>query len=359
MDLFDVRNYQYTLPEELIAAEPLQQRDRSRLLVVNRKSQTWEHRIFSEIPSILDPGTVLVANNTRVIRARLLGEREGTGGKVEFFMLRRAEPGCWSGLMKTGARVVPGFRFRIPDREGGWVEGEVTGREESPAGVILTARFSRDPVEADIGEVPLPPYIVAKRKEWGPEELETYNTVFGTQAGSVAAPTAGRHFTPELINGLKAAGMDWQELTLHVGIGTFKPVSVPDVRDHVMHAEPVAISTDVAGMLNASKRAGKTVLAVGTTTTRALEGRSVAGPKGFELVPGVSDVNLFIHPGADYEWKFIDAMITNFHLPGSTLLMMIASFIGDLGFTRRVYEEAVRERYRFYSYGDAMLILDR
>ncbi len=359
MDLFDVRNYQYTLPDELIAAEPLQQRDRSRLLVVNRRSRTWEHRIFSEIPTILDPGTVLVANNTRVIRARLLGEREATGGKVEFFMLRRVESGCWEGLMKTGARVVPGFQFRIPDREGNWVRAEVIRREDSPAGVILTAKFSRDPVDADIGEVPLPPYIVAKRKEWGPEELETYNTVFGTQAGSVAAPTAGRHFTPELITGLKVAGMDWQELTLHVGIGTFKPVSVPDVRDHVMHAEPVEITSKVAETLNASKRAGRTVLAVGTTTTRALEGRSVPGSKGFDLIPGTSDVNLFIHPGAAYEWKFVDAMITNFHLPGSTLLMMVASFIGDLGFTLRVYEEAVQERYRFYSYGDAMLVLDR
>ncbi len=359
MDLFDVRNYQFTLPEELIAAEPLAQRDRSRLLVVNRKSRTWEHRIFSDLPEILDPGTVLVANNTRVIRARLLGEREGTGGKVEFFMLRKVDSACWTGLMKTGARVVPGFRFRIPDRHGGWVAGEVIGREESPAGVILTAKFSRDPVEADIGEVPLPPYIVAKRKDWGPEELETYNTVFGTQSGSVAAPTAGRHFTPELIASLRSGRMDWQELTLHVGIGTFKPVSVPDVRDHLMHAEPVQISSEVAASLNASKRAGKTILAVGTTTTRALEGRSVPGSAGFELVSGMSDVNLFIHPGAGYEWKFTDAMITNFHLPGSTLLMMIASRIGDLGFTLRVYEEAVRERYRFYSYGDAMLILDR
>jgi S-adenosylmethionine:tRNA ribosyltransferase-isomerase len=359
MDLFDVRNYQYALPDELIAAEPLQQRDRSRLLVVNRKSRTWEHRIFSDLPEILDPGTVIVANNTRVIRARLLGEREDTGGKVEFFMLRRIESACWEGLMKTGARVVPGFQFKIPDREGGWVRAEVIRREESPAGVILTAKFSRDPVEADIGEVPLPPYIVAKRKEWGPEELETYNTVFGTQAGSVAAPTAGRHFTPELIARLKAGGLDWQELTLHVGIGTFKPVSVADVRDHVMHAEPVEITSKVAETLNASKRAGRTVLAVGTTTTRALEGRSVPGDTGFDLVPGVSDVNLFIHPGSGYAWKFVDAMITNFHLPGSTLIMMIASFIGDLGFTLRVYEEAVRERYRFYSYGDAMLILDR
>ncbi len=359
MNLFDIRNYQYTLPDELIAAKPLEQRDHSRLLVVNRKSRTWEHRRFNEIPEILDPGTVIVANNTKVIRARLLGEREGTGGKVEFFILRRVDSACWEGLMKTGARVVPGFQFKIPDREGGWVRAEVIRREESPAGVILTAKFSRDPVEADIGEVPLPPYIVAKRKEWGPGELETYNTVFGTQAGSVAAPTAGRHFTPELITRLKAGGMDWQELTLHVGIGTFKPVSASDVRDHVMHAEPVEISTKVAESMNASKRAGRTVLAVGTTTTRALEGRSAPGERGFELVPGVSDVNLFIHPGAGYEWKFTDAMITNFHLPGSTLIMMIASFIGDLRFTLGLYDEAVRERYRFYSYGDAMLILDR
>jgi S-adenosylmethionine:tRNA ribosyltransferase-isomerase len=359
MDLFDVRNYQYSLPEELIAAEPLEQRDRSRLLVVNRNSRTWEHRVFNEIPEILDPGTVIVANNTRVIRARLLGEREETGGKVEFFMLRRIEVACWAGLMKTGARVVPGFRFRIPDREGGWVRAEVIRREESPAGVILTARFSRDPVEADIGEVPLPPYIVAKRKDWGPEELDTYNTVFGSETGSVAAPTAGRHFTPDLITRLRSRGLDWQELTLHVGIGTFKPVSVADVRDHVMHAEPVEITPTVADSLNAAKSAGKKILAVGTTTTRALEGRSAPGAGRFEVAHGVSDVNLFIHPGAGYEWKFTDAMITNFHLPGSTLIMMVASFIGDLGFTLRIYEEAVRERYRFYSYGDAMLILDR
>jgi S-adenosylmethionine:tRNA ribosyltransferase-isomerase len=261
--------------------------------------------------------------------------------------------------MKTGARVLPGFRFRIPDPEGLWVEAEVLEREESPAGVVLTARFSRDPVEAGLGEVPLPPYITSKRGEARRDELQVYNTVFGTREGSVAAPTAGRHFTPELIASLKSRGMEWHELTLHVGLGTFKPVSVEDIREHVMHAEPVEIPESVAFALNEVKRQKRTVLAIGTTSTRSLEGMSTVGATGPELMSGTSDVDLYIHPGSDHVWKFTDAMVTNFHLPESTLLMMIASFIGDLGFTLHAYDEAVRGRYRFYSYGDAMLILDR
>lgn len=356
---YDTKSYSFELPEELIASEPLERRDSSRLLVVNRRSKTLDHRSVSDLPSILDPGTVLVANNTRVFKARLIGERSGTGGKVEFFMLKNEGPLVWTGLMKTGARVQPGFRFRIPDPAGVAIEAEVTGRHETTAGVFLTAHFSRDPVSAGVGEVPLPPYIMSKRGGLRADELEQYNTVFGTQDGSVAAPTAGRHFTKELIEALKGRGMQWEEITLHVGIGTFKPVSTADLRDHHMHAESVEVNPEVARRLNAAKTEGRTVLAIGTTSTRTLEGRSVPGQGGYALSAGTGEVDLYIHPGAGYTWRFTDAMLTNFHLPESTLLMMISTFIGDLEFTLNAYAVAVRERYRFYSYGDAMLILDR
>jgi S-adenosylmethionine:tRNA ribosyltransferase-isomerase len=359
VDLFKTSEYSFHLPECLIAAEPLEQRDHSRLLVVHKRSRVIEHRFVHELPDILDSRYILVANNTKVIRARLNGERIGTGGKVEFFLLKKIETGLWSGLMKTGARVQPGFEFRIPKSDGQWINATVEAREETTSGVILTARFSEDPVMANVGEVPLPPYIVAKRKIASADELKRYNTVFGTEEGSVAAPTAGRHFTPELIERLKQRGIQWEELTLHVGLGTFKPVSTSDLRDHQMHEESVDVLSEVAERITKAKREGKKILAIGTTSTRTLEGRTRSESESFELLPGPSSVNLFIHPGKEYSWKAVDAMLTNFHLPESTLLMMVASFIGDLSFTLEVYRVAIAQQYRFYSYGDAMLILDQ
>lgn len=360
---FQTRDYFFDLPSELIAAVPLEQRDSSRLLVVDRAKGTITHRMIRDLPQILDSTYSIVANNTKVIRARLLGERVGTGGKVEFFLLRKvltdeASLARWQGLMKTGAKVNPGFEFFV-NGPAGKVFGKVIAREDTNSGAIFTAEFSSDPVVSQLGEVPLPPYIQAKLEgqnlDLSSEKvLQEYNTLFASEEGSVAAPTAGRHFTPELIQEMKAKGIDWNELTLHVGIGTFKPVTVSDLREHLMHAEATTISSEVAQKLNQAKRKHRKILSIGTTSTRALEGFC-----DFQcfLESGTRDINIFIYPGSGHHWNFVDAMLTNFHLPESTLLMMVASFIGSRERTMEIYQEAIKEKYRFYSYGDAMLIL--
>ena len=365
---FSTRDYFFDLPPELIAAVPLAQRDESRLLVVNRAAGTIEHRQIKDLPQILDSSYSLVANNTKVIRARLIGERVGTGGKVEFFLLRKAtvnegELPRWHGLMKTGSKVSVGFEFVLKAGTEN-ITGKVVNRTDTNAGAIFTAEFSRDPVEAQVGEVPLPPYIQAKLMESAGQPggildltsekvLNEYNTLFASEEGSVAAPTAGRHFTPDLIELLKTLKIDWNEITLHVGIGTFKPVVVNDLREHRMHAEMATILPQTMRDLNKAKRTGKKILSVGTTTTRTLEGFTTEG----KLASGTRDLDIFIYPGSGHEWKFVDAMLTNFHLPESTLLMMVSSFIGSRERTLEIYAEAIREKYRFYSYGDAMLIL--
>ncbi len=369
MDPFKTSSYRFDLPPELIAAEPLRERDQSRLLVVNRKSKTLEHRSVSELPEILPEGALVVANNTRVFKARLSGERTGTGGKVEFLMVRQRGPLIWEGLMKSGARVLPGFSFRIPKPDGTFLSAEVVARTESSSGAVFTAKFAEDPVGLDLGEVPLPPYIVERRatlakearatQERKTDELDTYNTLFAKETGSVAAPTAGRHVTPELIRRMRERRIGWEEITLHVGIGTFKPVMTEDVRQHDMHEEWTSILPAVSDRIVGAKREGRTLLAIGTTTARTLEARAFLQNGEFILESGACDVNVFIHPGAEYRWKAVDWMLTNFHLPESTLIMMIASRIGDIEFTLHAYREAIRNRYRFYSYGDAMLITDR
>ncbi len=363
---FQTKDYHFHLPEELIASTPLQQRDASRLLVYRRGQGTRledciQHARIQDLPQILNSSFSLVANNTKVFRARLLGERVGTGGKVEFFLLKKInhlpQP-TWKGLMKTGAKVLPGFQFMVQG-----IEARVLAREETNAGTIFTAEFSKDPVSCGVGEVPLPPYIQQKILEESQSAkpdlssnkvLDEYNTLFAREEGSVASPTAGRHFTPELIQKLKAQGLSWNEVTLHVGIGTFKPVTASDLREHHMHAEEATIAKEVAELLNAEKKSGKKILSIGTTSTRTLEGFTDDSGK---LWSGTRDLDLFIYPGSTHRWKFVDAMLTNFHLPESTLLMMIASFIGSRERTLEIYHEAIRERYRFYSYGDAMLIL--
>ncbi len=352
---FQTKDYSFELPDSLIATHPLQKRDDSRLLVVNRAEQRIQHARVSDLPFILPGNTSLVANNTKVIKARLLGERVGTGGKVEFFLLKKITSTRWQGLMKSGAKINPGFEFVVQG-----IRGTVISREDTNAGAIFTADFSSDPIRANIGEVPLPPYIQQKLE--GPQAadlssdqvLDDYNTLFAREEGSVAAPTAGRHFTPELIRKLAEGGVDWNEITLHVGLGTFKPVTVTDLREHTMHAETAIVPAELAEKLNSSKRSGRRILSVGTTSTRTLEG--FCDDSGV-LHSGSRDLDLFIYPGSAHRWKCVDAMLTNFHLPESTLLMMIASFIGSREWTLEVYQEAIQQRYRFYSYGDAMLIL--
>lgn len=356
MDLFQTQSYHFDLPEELIAAYPLAKRSDSKLLVVHRQSGRIDHLMLRDLPVILPAHTLIIANNTKVFPARLKGEREGTRGKMEFFLLKKIESGVWQGLMKATAKVHPGYRF-VLHKDGKTITAEVIERDQTTAGVFLTARFSEDPVDAGFGEVPLPPYIVAKRGESQASELDTYNTVFAKEQGSVAAPTAGRHFTPELIQKLIDQGMDWAEITLHVGMGTFKPVTTADVREHQMHEEQSFVSSEVAMKLIKAKKAGHPVLAVGTTSTRTLEGRSRITAQGLQFEAGEKPIDLFIHPESKHDWLMVDAMLTNFHLPESTLLMMVASFMGSLPRLLEIYKEAVQEKYRFYSYGDAMLIL--
>ena len=350
--------YSFELPSDLIASEPLQTRDASRLLIVKKKSRTLEHASIQNLPELLDSSYTVVANNTQVFKARLLGERAETGGKIEFFLLKKVGPARWQGLMKSNSKIRLGLSLVFKRPSGESVNAEIIDRIETAEGAIITAQFSADPIEADLGEVPLPPYILSKRENLSPSELESYNTVFAKQLGSVAAPTAGRHFTLPLIQKLKEKGIGWDEITLHVGLGTFKPVGARDVREHTMHAETTDITETVAQHLNQAKQADKKILAIGTTTTRTLEARATPSAQGFYLEPGIKDVNLFIHPGSNYQFKFVDAILTNFHLPESTLFMMLATFVGDTAFLHEVYRTAIEQKYRFYSYGDAMLVLD-
>jgi S-adenosylmethionine:tRNA ribosyltransferase-isomerase len=368
--MFQRSLYHYELPESLIAAEALAERDRSRLLVLRGPGEPPEHRHIYDLPELLDPDTLVVVNNTRVFAARLKGERPQTGGKIEFFLLRQVEPCTWEGLMKSSARIDRGFSFVVrshSDPSRAPVPAEVLSRRETNAGTIFTARFETDPVQAELGETPLPPYISAVRLGTKSRllttsvseaaELREYNTVYARETGSVAAPTAGRHFTPELITKLRERGIEWAEVTLHVGLGTFKPVAVDDIREHLMHPEQATITPEVAERINRARAAGKKILAVGTTSVRTLEGfwdDSVGA-----LAHGTREVNLFIYPGSGHRWRVVDQLLTNFHLPESTLLMMICDFAGDRERVLRAYEDAVREKYRFYSYGDAMLMLQR
>ena len=361
IDLLQRSSYSFDLPEALIAAHPLSERTDARLLVVHKKLQTIEHRHIRDLPNILPTRSVLVANNSKVFRARLKGTRVGSNGKVEFFSLKKVDACTWEGLMKSSAKIAPGFQFQV-GADANPIFAEVLARDETTAGTIITARFSRDPVDEGVGQVPLPPYIVAKRigetETSSESEIKNYNTVFAKHEGSVAAPTAGRHFTEKLILELKSKGIDWEEITLHVGLGTFKPVTSDDLRQHQMHEEWSDISEVVAKRITHAKSEGRPIISIGTTSTRTLEGRAFRGGQGNVLLPpGSEAIDLFIHPASSHEWKLVDGILTNFHLPESTLFMMIATFLDDLDFLKSVYKTAIEEKYRFYSYGDAMLIL--
>lgn len=351
--------YQYPLPEQLIAQVPAEPRDSSRLLVIHRESgsaKPWEHRRFLDLPEYLDSRDLVIANNSRVIKARLLGHRLGAGssegilgGKVELVLLEEKEPRVWECLFKASARSRPALRFRIPTPDGRGLEGEIIlGASASPHGTVL-ARFERDPIASGAGEVPLPPYI---RRPGGARDESAYQTVFARHDGSAAAPTAGLHFTRRVIEGVRARGADWREVTLHVGLGTFRPVKESVIRGHVLHEERYEISPDTAAVVNGARVAGKRILAVGTTSVRTLESAWVPGEG---LRPGTGRTSLFIRPGA-FQFHVVDRLLTNFHLPGSTLLMLVCAFAGR-DRVLAAYEEAVREGYRFFSYGDAMLIL--
>lgn len=340
--------YDYHLPEALIAQIPAQQREKSRLLVYSRSDQSRCHTAFDSLHRFLEPGDVLVVNNSKVFPARIFGEKSHTGTRFEFLLLHGREPLCWEALAKNSKRIRVGYIFRFP----GDVQGEVV--EVLPAGHVVL-RFSH-PVkfeEADFwdwieqhGEIPYPPYIQSRAAD-----QERYQTIFEGPIGSVAAPTAGLHFSEDYKAALVAKGVLFAELTLHVGIGTFMPVRTSDITEHPMHSEHYILPKATANLLNQQRALGHRVVAVGTTATRTLE--SVYRKYGhFEADRG--STRLFLYPGQSIQ--SIDALITNFHLPQSSLLMLVSAFVGR-DTMMSLYEEAIAESYRFYSFGDAMLLL--
>lgn len=337
------KDFYYDLPPELIAQTPLSDRTASKLLVVDRKTGALSHKIFRDITEYLKPGDCLVMNNTRVIPARLYGTKEGSGGKIEFLLLKRLELDTWEVILKPGKKAKPGSRFEFG---GGLLRAEVLAIIEDGKRIV---RFEYEGVWEELldtlGEMPLPPYIKEKL-----DDRERYQTVYSKIDGSAAAPTAGLHFTEELLGKIQAMGVNIAYLTLHVGLGTFRPVAVENVEEHIMHTEHYEVTAEAADLINQTRQQGGRIIAVGTTSVRTLE--TVADSQGL-LHPEVGETNIFIYPG--YQFKAIDGIITNFHLPESTLLMLVSAFAGKEHIFR-AYEEAVRENYRFFSFGDAMLI---
>lgn len=338
------KDFYYDLPPELIAQTPLADRTASKLLVMNRESGAITHKIFRDITDYLRPGDCLVMNNTRVIPARLYGSKEGTGGKIEFLLLKRLELDTWEVILKPGKKAKVGSRFEFG---GGLLKAEVLEIIEDGKRIV---RFEYEGVwEAlldKLGEMPLPPYIKEKL-----EDRERYQTVYSKIDGSAAAPTAGLHFTEELLEKIRAMGVHTAYLTLHVGLGTFRPVSVENVEEHIMHTEHYEVTAEAAETINQTRQNGGRIIAVGTTSVRTLE--TVAAQDG-TLKPAVGETNIFIYPG--YTFKAVDGLVTNFHLPESTLLMLVSAFAGKEHIFH-AYEEAVKENYRFFSFGDAMFLL--
>ncbi len=336
--------FDYFLPEALIAQDPSLKRDQSRLLILKRDGSGIEHRKFNNIVEYLDPGDVLVINDTRVIPARLFARKEGTGAEIEVLLLRQLAPERWEALVRPGKRVRPGIRLIFGE---GILEADVTDVTDSGGRILdFRCRGNFDEVIKQIGRMPLPPYI----KNY-PSDPGRYQTVYAREPGSVAAPTAGLHFTPELLERIKSKGIKIVSVLLHVGLGTFRPVTAEDVEEHHMHEEYYEITPQAAEIINSAKSNAGRVIAVGTTSTRCLESSAEQDGK---VKPGTGWTNIFIYPG--YEFKVIDGLITNFHLPCSTLLMLISAFAGR----ERVldaYRTAVNLRYRFFSFGDAMLLI--
>ncbi len=336
-------DFYYDLPKELIAQDPLEDRSSSRLLALNRKTGEREHRVFRELVDYLHPGDCLVVNNTRVIPARLLGVKEETGAGIEVLLLRRCEGNVWETLVKPGKKARPGARISFGD---GLLAGEVLEVvEEGNRRIRFTYEGIFEEILDKLGQMPLPPYITHQLKD-----KNRYQTVYARHEGSAAAPTAGLHFTPELLKTIEEKGVKLAHVTLHVGLGTFRPVKVEDVKEHHMHTEFYQIEEEQARLINETRAAGGRVICVGTTSCRTLE--SAADENGI-LHAGSGWTDIFIYPG--YRFKLMDALITNFHLPESTLLMLVSAFAGR-EHVMEAYEEAVEERYRFFSFGDAMLI---
>lgn len=340
----------YELPKELIAQDPLIDRSSSRLLHLNRASGAVQHTVFSRIADYLLPGDTLVINDTKVIPARLYGKRDVTGGKVEVLLLKRLSDTDWETLVNPGRKMKEGtvVHFGEPDEDGSYpLTGEVVGiLEEGNRRIRFTFEGVFEEVLLKLGEMPLPPYIHHRLKD-----QDRYNTVYAEHNGSAAAPTAGLHFTKELLQEIEAKGIHIAHVTLHVGLGTFRPVKVDDVTQHHMHSEMYIVTPEAASLINETKKSGHRVICVGTTSCRTVE--SATDENGV-IHPGSAWTSIFIYPG--YSFRMMDGLITNFHLPESTLIMLVSAFAGKEAIMK-AYEEAVRERYRFFSFGDAMIII--
>ncbi|AKA71982.1 tRNA preQ1(34) S-adenosylmethionine ribosyltransferase-isomerase QueA [Clostridium scatologenes] len=338
-----VTDFDFYLPEQLIAQCPLEKRDEARLMLLDKNTGEIEHKIFKDIINYLEPGDCLVLNDTRVLPARLIGSKENTGGKIEFLLLKRIDKDKWETLVKPGKRAQVGTRFVFGDGE---LKAEVVSVEEDGNRIV---QFEYEGIFEEVldklGQMPLPPYIKEKL-----EDKEMYQTVYSKEQGSAAAPTAGLHFTEELLKKIEEKGVNIAFLTLHVGLGTFRPVKVENIQDHNMHSEYYTMSKETADIINKSKKSGKKVIAVGTTSCRTLE--TIGDDKG-EVREQSGWTDIFIYPG--YKYKVVDRLITNFHLPESTLIMLVSALAGREKIMN-AYNTAVKERYRFFSFGDAMFI---
>ncbi|NOH16975.1 tRNA preQ1(34) S-adenosylmethionine ribosyltransferase-isomerase QueA [Clostridium cochlearium] len=335
------KDFDYYLPEELIAQHPLEKRDECRLMILDKETGQVEHKVFKDILDYLNKGDCLVLNDTRVMPARLIGEKEETRGKMEFLLLKRKDKDTWETLVKPGKRAKIGSRFVFGQGE---LKAEVIGMGEEGSRIV---KFQYEGVFEEVldrlGQMPLPPYITEKL-----EDKEKYQTVYSKETGSAAAPTAGLHFTEELLNKIKEKGIKIAFLTLHVGLGTFRPVKEEEIENHIMHSEYYSINKETADIINSTKENGGRVIAVGTTSCRTLE---TLGTKYGKVIEDSGWTDIFMYPG--YEFKVTDALITNFHLPQSTLIMLVSALCGREK-VLNAYEIAVKERYRFFSFGDAM-----
>ena len=342
--MMDINDFDYDLPEELIAQDPIEDRSSSRLLLLDKKTGKTQDKIFRDLIDELNPGDCLVINNTKVIPARLMGVKEDTGAHIEVLLLKREQDDVWEVLVKPGKKAKPGTIITFGD---GRLKAEVLEVVEDGNRKI---RFSYQGIFEEIldelGQMPLPPYITHQLKD-----KNRYQTVYAKHTGSAAAPTAGLHFTPELLKEIEEKGIDIARVTLHVGLGTFRPVKVDEITDHHMHSEFYQVDEEAAEKINRAKDSGHRVICVGTTSCRTIE--SAADETG-HLKPTSGWTEIFIYPG--YKFKILDGLITNFHLPESTLIMLVSALAGR-EHVLAAYEEAVQERYRFFSFGDAMLIV--
>ena len=339
------KDFWYDLPKEYIAQQPVSPRDAARLMVLDRSSDRIEHKIFHDLPDLLEPGDLLVGNNSKVLPARIVGVKQPTGAVCELLLLRQVKGDQWECLAKPGKRMQPGTQVRFGD---GTLNAVVDETLED-GNKLVTFYYDTETLYEkldEFGKMPLPPYITQQL-----EDQSQYQTVYAKELGSAAAPTAGLHFTPQLMEALRAKGVEFAEVTLHVGLGTFRPVQEDEITDHKMHSEWYCIDEETANKIQAAKAAGRRVIAVGTTSCRTLE--AVAAKYG-EIRPCSGNTEIFLYPGVSL--RCIDGLITNFHLPESTLIMLVSAFYGYEK-TMEAYRVAVEEKYRFFSFGDAMLIL--